>query len=137
MNIRLIASFSAVAIAIMAPAPFLGQDAGTKKQRKTKAWIPPMTADGQPDMRGVWRDTSATPLERPQQLEGRQFLTDAEVAELKKRADRIFKTRESDYAAGDNVFLAALNDVDLFKNPNATGASLEMIDWEFDNRTSL
>ena len=122
MNIRFIASFSAVAIAIIVPAPGLGQDAGTKKQLKTKAWTPPMTADGQPDLRGVWRDTSATPLERPKQLEGRQFLTDSEVAALKERADRIFKTRESDYAAGDNVFLAALSDVDRFKNPNATGS---------------
>jgi hypothetical protein len=96
-----------------------------------------MTADGQPDLRGFWRDTSATPFERPKQLEGRQFLTDAEVAALKARADRIFKTRESDYAAGDNVFLAALSDVDLFKSPTATGGSIEMINREFDNRTSL
>jgi hypothetical protein len=96
-----------------------------------------MTADGQPDIRGVWRDTSATPLERPKQLEGRQFLTDSEVAALKERADRIFKTRESDYASGDNVFLAALSNVDQFKSPNATSGSEAMIIREFDNRTSL
>jgi hypothetical protein len=71
-------------------------------------------------------------------LQGRQFLTDAEVAELKARADRIFKRPDSDYASGDNVFFAALDNVDKFKNPNrATGGAEEMIIREFDNRTSL
>src|SRR5215467_14568201 len=109
MNIRLIASLSALAITMMAAVPVLGQGPGTKKQPKTKVWTPPVTFDGQPDMRGIWRDSSATPLERPKQLEGGQSLTDSEVTVLKERADRIFKTRESDYASGDNVFLAALS----------------------------
>jgi hypothetical protein len=138
MNIRLLAS-SAVAIAILASAPAPGQDAAPKKHLKDKAWTAPLTGDGQPDLRGVWRDTSATPLERPKQLEGRESLTDAEVAEMKARADRIFKkTGGSDYASADNVFLAALGNVDEFKNPGfATGGAVEMINREFDNRTSL
>jgi len=60
-----------------------------------------------PNLQGVWLSNSATPLERPKALEGRQFLTDAEITELKKRADRLFKSGNSDYAAGDNAFLAA------------------------------
>jgi hypothetical protein len=82
-------------------------------------------------------DNSATPLERPKALAGRQFLTDAEVAELKRRAERLFKSGDSDFAAGDSVFLAALGNSEQYKNPNATGGSELMIDREFDNRTSL
>ena len=88
------------------------------------------------DLQGVWLDNSATPLERPKALDGRQFLTDAEVVELKQRADRIFKTGNSDFAAADNVFLAALANPGEFKN-SATGGSALMIDRVFDNRTSL
>jgi hypothetical protein len=81
MNPRLPASLIFTAIALV------GQ---------TKTWTPPVTADGQPDLQGTWQDNSATPLERPKELEGRQFLTDKEVAELKQRADRLFKNGYSD-----------------------------------------
>lgn len=97
----------------------------------------PLTPDGQPDLRGIWLDNSATPLERPKELEGRKFLTDAEVADLKRRADRLFKNGFSDFAAGDNFFLAALRDVGRYKNPNSTSNAGEMVEREFDNRTSL
>lgn len=102
----------------------------------SKKYIAHLTPDGQPDLQGVWLDNSATPLERPKALEGRTFLTDAEVDELKQHADRLFKNGHSDAAAGDAVFLAALANPEKFKNPNATGNS-EFIDRQFDNRTSL
>ena len=99
-------------------------------------WTPSSTTDGQPDLQGNWVNKNATPLERPKQLEGREFLTDAEVAELKARAIRIFAGGNSDAANGDAVFLAALVNVNQFKNENATGLTL-FLDREFDNRTSL
>src|SRR5712692_5395906 len=91
-----------------------------------------------PDLQGVWVNNDATPLERPKALEGRPLLTDAEVAELKQRADRIFKGgTKSDFPGGDSVFLSALQDLDHYKNPNATGGVEEMVERVFENRTSL
>jgi hypothetical protein len=98
----------------------------------------PPTSDGKPDFQGIWISKSATPLERPKALDGRPLLTDAEVAELKTRADRIFKDgTKSDFPSGDNVFLAALENLDQFKNPNSTGGTDDMVERVFENRTSL
>ena len=131
MNIRRFLMSCGVAIAMMVPAP-----AGAQNQPVTKTWTAPLTPDGHPDLVGTWLDSSATPLERPKELVGRQFLTDAEVLELKKRADRLFKSDKGDFAAGDNVFLAALANPDWFSNPNACKSD-QTPDREFDNRTSL
>ena len=100
-------------------------------------WTAPLAADGHPDLQGVWLNNSATPLERPQALEGRPSLTDEEVAELRRRADRLFTNTNADFPAGDAVFLAALGDVARFTSATATGTTSEMIEREFDNRTSL
>jgi hypothetical protein len=106
-------------------------------RRSTSSWTPPLAPDGHPDFQGVWLNNSATPLERPKALEGRQTLTDDEVARLRERADRLFKNSNFDFAAGDAVFLAALADADTFKSATSTGTTSEMIDRDFDNRTSL
>jgi len=114
------------------------QQAGLSQSGAAKTWKASRTWDGQPDLQGVWMDNFATPVERPKQLEARATLTDAEVAEMKQRAARIFEPGGgSDYAAVDAVFLTALANPRQFKNPNSTSGAVEMPPRDFDNRTSL
>ena len=128
MSNRLLAFLIVVAAASLMPVSGAGQ---------TPAWTPPLTSDGHPDLQGIWLSNGATPLERPAALAGKPLLTDKEVSELKERAHRILNDGKSDFPGGDAVFLAALANVDQFKSANATGGSDDMVEREFDNRTSL
>src|SRR6516165_1609056 len=42
---------------------------------QSKPWTPPRTPEGQPDLQGVWSNASIVALERPKELEGKQFFT--------------------------------------------------------------
>jgi hypothetical protein len=124
-----------VAIVLLAAAPTAGQ---APARTRNAAWAPPRTPDGHPDLQGVWLNKSATPLERPKELEGKPRLSGEEVAELKRRAARIFDpSLNSDFAGGDGFFLALLANPDRYRNPNSTGGSDAMIDREIEDRTSL
>src|SRR5262245_35704079 len=109
--------------------------AGVQGQAAAKKWTVPRTPDGHPDLQGTWISRTATPLERPKSLEGKTLLTDAEVAQLKARAEEIFKSGHSDFASGDAVFLAALAGPDRFTSVTSTHGSEDMIEREFDHHT--
>ncbi|HEX8030803.1 MAG TPA: hypothetical protein VF491_20165 [Vicinamibacterales bacterium] len=49
------------------------------------AWTQLRTADGQPDLQGIWTNATITPLERPASLKDKAFLTEAEAKALEKR----------------------------------------------------
>jgi hypothetical protein len=55
---------------------------------------------GDPDLGGTWSNATTTPLERPAELAGKEFLTDEEVA---RRDTEVAQTRSTDRAprAGD------------------------------------
>src|SRR5881628_3455080 len=125
-----------VVLVWLAPALSSGQTSASGAEA-TKRWTPPRTPDGQPDLQGIWLNNDATPLERPKALEGKRFLTDEEVAALRKNAARLFGGDvDSDAAGGDNFFLAALANPAAYKDRNATGSGVGAV-REIDNRTSL
>src|SRR5262245_47098263 len=100
-------------------------------------WTAPLTADGRPDLHGVWVNNRGTPLERPNELADRPLLQDAEVLQLQQRADRLFKNGASDHPSPDDAFRAAFNNVTEYKSVNATQSSFYDVDLVFDNRTAL
>jgi hypothetical protein len=94
----------ALVIAALAPVSIAGQAASLK----TKAWIAPRTLAGQPDLQGIWTNATLTPLERPRELAGKEFFSEAEAAEYERQlrarnnADRRDPDAEADLAVGYN-----------------------------------
>jgi hypothetical protein len=70
----IVACVSLVAVAALLPSPANGQA---------------RTPWGDPDLQGIWNNVTATPLDRPDDLEGKSVLTDEEAAEYEQQlADR-------------------------------------------------
>ena len=68
---RLLAVVGAIAVMLVAPVAALGQSAH-----------PARTSWGDPNLQGIWTSSTFTPLERPDHLADREFLTEEEHAEL-------------------------------------------------------
>ncbi|MQA28554.1 MAG: hypothetical protein GEU82_01775 [Luteitalea sp.] len=77
--------------ALVATARLDAQGLGSKTTSAAKA---ARTPDGQPDLQGVWTFATVTPLERPKEFEGKEFLTEQEAAAFEQRAARDVDQRE-------------------------------------------
>src|SRR5262245_49658281 len=62
-------------------------------EQAPKNWKMPRTADGQPDLQGIWTNATITPLERPKELTN-LVLTDAEAKAIEAKNDEF--NEESD-----------------------------------------
>ena len=85
MNRNLI--FSIVLVVSRTPVVLFGQ-AAPKQAAVDKNWRTPRTPDGQPDLQGVWTNSTRVPLERPKELGAREFYTEQEVVENAKKGLR-------------------------------------------------
>jgi hypothetical protein len=94
---------AAVVVALLAStigdAPVSAQTRA--RTEPAKAWSVPRTADGRPDLQGIWTNATLTPLERPRHLQDRQFLTEAEAASLEARAAQLRATADENLTPGD------------------------------------
>ena len=109
-------------------------------QAQEGSWTAPRTPFGHPDLQGVWANNNATPLQRPEALADREFLTDEELVTLRSRAEDLFSLESGDAAFGDSVFTAALNEAESFTSRDrATGNYNQfwLVERDWDNRTSL
>src|SRR6266446_4044786 len=100
MNYRYFGSMATLALGVvvlLTPASAAGQALSPVAKTTTvrKTWTPPRTADGQPDLQGVWTNNTVTPLERPKELAGKEFYTESELKDIQKQErERLAVTEE-------------------------------------------
>ncbi len=86
MTNRILTFLSALPLMIV-PAAGQAETPASKAKPAAAAqgtWTPPRTPDGQPELQGVWTNNTVTPLQRPKELAGKEFYTEAELAEVQK-----------------------------------------------------
>ncbi len=78
LGARCVCIAAVLAVLVAAPAPCAGQI----ENSNAGDWIAPRTPDGQPDIQGVWTNSTMTPLERPADMGDKPFYSEAEASEL-------------------------------------------------------
>jgi hypothetical protein len=140
----------AIAVALSAAAAVNGQSPSAKASADRSAspaakattgkaaWSVPRMPDGHPDMQGVWANNNMTPLERPKQWAGRTAISDAELADLKKRLQQLMDGGDAFFA--DELILAALDNKAKFSSADTQVGNYDqswLSERIIDNRTSL
>lgn len=129
MRARIVTS---LVIAVAVAVGVSGQTANNK------AWSVPRMPDGRPDLQGVWANNGMTPLERPKQFGNRASMTDAELADLKRRAQKLIDGGDAFF--GEELFVAALEGKEKFRSSDTQTGNYDqtwLSDRTWDNRTSL
>jgi hypothetical protein len=94
--------------------------------------------DGRPDFQGVWANNGMTPLERPKQFGLRATMTDAELADMKKRAAALMDGGDAFFA--DELITAVIDGKTTFSSSDTQVGNYDQ-SWlstrVWDHRTSL
>jgi hypothetical protein len=127
INKTLVSSGIAVGIGLIlgvAADPLAAQQAApaTKTAPKTaakKAWTPPKTPWGEPDLQGIWplNNLIATPLQRDKKYGDRRFLTEEELSTAQKAADARNKRFESGAIPQADSGSAVMNLTSMISEP--------------------
>jgi hypothetical protein len=107
-------------------------------QSTNTSWSVPRMPDGHPDFQGVWANNGMTPLERPKQFGMRATMTDAELADLKKKASAMMDGGDAFFA--DELITAAIDGKTKFSSADTQVGNYDqtwLSDRIWDNRTSL
>ncbi len=101
-----------IGLVSLGPVPAAGQASTIVSKAKTAAVTKtstlPRTPDGHPSLEGIWNTNTLTPLERPNQLAGKEYFTEQEATQFEKQVlenqnrDRRDKGAEADVAAAYN-----------------------------------
>ncbi|HEY6509989.1 MAG TPA: hypothetical protein VIY56_18330 [Vicinamibacterales bacterium] len=121
------------ALTLVVSVSLAGQSA-----KSATGWTVPRMPDGHPDMQGVWANNNMTPLERPKQFGMRATMTDAELADVKKKATAMMDGGDAFFA--DELFNAALEGQTKFSSADTQVGNYDqtwLSERIWDNRTSL
>jgi hypothetical protein len=94
--------------------------------------------DGHPDFQGVWANNGMTPLERPKHFGLRATMSDAELADIKRKAQAMQDGGDAFFA--DELFIAAVEGKTKFSSADTQTGNYDqtwLSDRIWDNRTSL
>ena len=99
MRLRVFGALAAVAVAVSVISltpPALSAGGAVP-------YTQPHTPDGHPDFRGYWTNATFTPLERPAELAGKEFMTEAEAAAYEKQRQLQEESQAKNDIHYDNV----------------------------------
>jgi len=128
------ATFALACVISLSAWPQAGRGPGPEP----KPYVTPRNSFGQPNLEGTWENNNATPLERPAQWAGKEFLSDAELEAVKGAVRQLEKG--GDALFGDELIVDALSGKEESESHDTETGNYNAF-WlpqrEFERRTSL